>query len=375
MSYHTHILCAGVCLAATAAQGARDDAPSANIPPKSRTVVLDGRLSPQEWDDAAVVHIVGADGSVAVISTCRLKYDEQALWVGWFCRERAEGYPRAHPRGTTDDLTQDDAVQVVVGVADEHEIVREVLNMGGYRGAMGTEAARADHYYQLTANAVNAQSRTYNESLLRRPLFESCTAVVEGGWAVEMRIPWSSCGLDRVEGRTIYANLFRYRPPGRSAWHRPHFGGYVPMQFGRITLLSRDGADQRTAEPAPIRLPAQSPAQPDGASISGKISFHPLSGAVVATVRNRGRIEGAVATLEVEDLGQKRHVLSGQPEQRIIFEIEPGSQPARQALLRILDRDGELAYQTKRRLRAVTAPPWLGTDAGIEYVDGKIPRP
>ena len=376
LSHQTYILWASVCLIATVAQSTRGDAPSANVPPRSRAVVLDGRLSPQEWDDAAVVHIVAADdrtgpASGPVITTCRLKYDEQALWVGWLCRERVDGYPRAYPREPMDDLTQDDAVQVVLGVADEHEIVREVLNMGGYRGAMGTEAARADHYYQFTTSAVNAQSRTYNESLLRRPVFESRTAVVEGGWSAEMRIPWSSCGLDRIVGRTVYANLFRFRPPGRSAWHLPGFGGYRPMPFGQVTFLPRDRADQRTVEREPTPTPRQDASQLTEAAIS----YHPLSGAVVATIRHDGRSEGAVATLEVEGLGRKKRVLSRQPQQRMIFEIEPGSQPARQASLRIVSRGGELLYQTQRGLQAVTAPPWLGTDAGIEYLDREIPRP
>ncbi len=274
-----------------------------------------------------------------------------------------------------DDLTQDDAVQVVLGVADEHEIVREVLNMGGYRGAAGTEAARADHYYQFTTNAVNARARTYNESLLERPLFESRTAVVEGGWSVEMRIPWSSLGLERVVGRTLYANLFRFRPPGRSAWHRPNFGGYVPMQFGQITLLPREQDGQRTVEPEPAGPVRERAPRPSDAPVSGRIGYYPLSGAVVATIRNGDRIEGAEATLEVAGQGLRKRVLRAQVDQRIVLEMEPGSQPARQAVLRIVDRHGQEIFKTERGLEAVAAPPWLGTGAGIEYLDRKIPRP
>ncbi len=372
--------CASVFLIVAAARVAAGEPPVASIPPLSRAVLLDGRLSPREWDDAAVVHFAGVDdhsesAAAPVLTTCYLKYDEQALLVGWSCRERADGYPRAYPRRPTDDLTQDDTVQVVLGIADEHEIVREVLNMGGYRGAMGTEAARADHYYQFTTNAVNAQSRTYNESLLQRPLFESRTAVGEGGWSVEMRIPWKSCGLDRVVGRTIYANLFRFRPPGRSAWHLPGFGGYVPMPFGQVAFLPRDRADQRTVEARPGGTSRKSARQPAEVSVSGRISYHPLSGAIVATIRNDGRTRGAAATLEVEGLGRKKKELNGELQPRIILEIKPGSQPARRASLRIVTHDGQELFRTERRLAAVTAPPWLGTRAGIEYLDRKVPRP
>ncbi len=82
---------AGVCLLAAVAPGAP---PSASIPPLSRAVVLDGRLGGEEWRDAAVVRFLATDDPAEsesavpgpVATTCHLKYDDRALWVGWSCR-------------------------------------------------------------------------------------------------------------------------------------------------------------------------------------------------------------------------------------------------------------------------------------------------
>lgn len=109
----------GVLMMADTLLGAAPDSPSASIPPLSRFVVLDGRLGGKEWHDAAVIPFTAVDDHAElvpddpvpgpVITTCRLKYDEEALWVGWFCREQVDGYPQAYPRGPMDDPTQDDA--------------------------------------------------------------------------------------------------------------------------------------------------------------------------------------------------------------------------------------------------------------------------
>ncbi|NOY80234.1 MAG: hypothetical protein GXP31_04425, partial [Kiritimatiellaeota bacterium] len=132
---------------------------------------------------------------------------------------------------------------------------------------------------------------------------------------------------------------------------------------------------ERTVEPEPAAPVREAPPRSSEAPVSGRIGYYPLSGAVVATIHGSDRLEGAEATLEVEALGQRKRVLRGQLEQRIVFEMEPGSQPARRAALRIVDRHGQEIFKTERRLEAVAAPPWLGTGAGLEYLDRKIPRP
>ena len=360
--------------------------PKIMVPQLTVPVVLDGKLDPQEWEDATQLKVHGwlnimkandhkstKDISEFPGTDLRIKYDDKAIWIGAFCHENQVGYPQAFNRDTMDELSLDDALQVVLGVRDRHEVVREVQNMGGYVGASGTESARADHYYQFTVNAAGSKSRTYNETPLAEPKFEGFTTKTKDGWSVEMRIPWDSFATGGFQEEGVYINLFRFRPPVMMGWYLSNFGGYYPMPLGKIVLLKADQAGEKTLErQSKVKSQKKSVANPQ---TTGKISYHPLSGAIVATIKQDTPQEGLTAYFDVEGLESKTVALTTQTKQIIVLDVMPGDQPQRNATLVVRDKSQNEMVRIQRLLAKVVAPNWLGTQVGMDYVDKKICQP
>jgi hypothetical protein len=189
-----------------------------------------------------------------------------------------------------------------------------------------------------------------------------------------MRIPFASCGLKAQTGQTIYANLFRFRPPAATGWDLPAFGGYSPMPLGTFTLLPAESADKRTREVLPSSA-ASSPKVAASRTWSGKIGYYPLSGAITAEIHSGPHGQSVQGIFTVSGLGEKKLALGHDGRQLIVFDIPKGDQPVRQAELKIVDAGGKPLFESRRQLSAVKAPAWVGTKAGIAYVDQKIPRP
>mgnify|MGYP003759772369 FL=1 len=127
----------GMCLLLLA-QVCFGDAPAVNVPFAHKVPRLDGRLGDPAWEGAAVIRNLYKRGNrdqLPEATEFRLLHDGESLWVGVRCSETEPGYPEAHPRNPTDDLSLDDSVQVILGTADRNDVSREVLNMGGYENA------------------------------------------------------------------------------------------------------------------------------------------------------------------------------------------------------------------------------------------------
>ena len=378
------ILCAAIRALASSDTAEISAERCANIPQARQPIVLDGALSQEEWADAAVLcrfESVPQEDSHAKPSqpwngpetSVRMKHDGTNLWIGIHCAESEAGYPQAYRRPPNGNLDQDDAVQIVLATPTSRLAPRGVLNMGGYEGALDTPTVAASDYYSFTVNAVGVAVRAWNEMPLRTPLFDSAAARDAAGWSVEYRIPLASFGARQtdVEARFFF-NAFRFRPPLLIGWHLPGFGGYIPMPFGQIRLLSEARFNERTQEVARKR-PA---AEPLGFSAS--IGYYPLSGSVVGVIDGLTSLSVDRAVLRVTGLPeQSLDLSSSNPDGKrrlLIAPLIPGTQPARSAELTLYA--GTNAVRTTRRdLSAVTAPEWLGTDAGAAYIRDKIPFP
>ena len=347
--------------------------PIVRVPASSVDVSLDGRLGPDEWDDSAVVRncwLPGNEQQMPAATTFRLKYAADCLLVAAACAETASGYPKAFRRPPTDLLTDDDAVQVVLGLADEHVVARDILRMGGYANALDQPVAAADHYYQFTVNAAGATSRTYNEGILERPLFRAATQRQAGGWSVEMRIPFASVGLSEPAGRIILANLFRFRPPDMAAWHLPAFGGYAPMPFGKLEFLLQGQESLRTSEPEPV---PGVPTEPAATEPSLTLEWYPLARRLVATAGTAGG--GEILVVRMPGLQERRVPVQSLPARRLLVEVPRALRLPVTAEAMLTDADDVELARATAELVAVPEPGWLHTDAGMDYVRERIPAP
>ena len=163
-----------------------------------------------------------------------LKYDDTNLYALFICTETEKGYPEAYKRSTVSNLMLDDAVQIMLGTSFDDSVIQH-LNMGGYEGAFG-EVANADFYYQYTVNAENAKARTFNETALANPMFDSLVKKDKGRWLVAMKIPFASFGVNKPSGRTVFFNAFRSRPPELQGFYNLGFGAYTAIPFTKITF-------------------------------------------------------------------------------------------------------------------------------------------
>ncbi len=363
----------GMCLLLLA-QVCFGDAPAVNVPFAHKVPRLDGRLGDPAWEGAAVIRNLYKRGNrdqLPEATEFRLLHDGESLWVGVRCSETEPGYPEAHPRNPTDDLSLDDSVQVILGTADRNDVSREVLNMGGYENALEQPVSAADHYYQFTVNSAGARARTYNESALERPLFEAKVARLRGAWTVQMRIPLASAGIEGVEGLPIFANFFRFRPPDMAAWHLPSFGGYAPMPFGTLKLLAEGEGDQRTVqEAAAPKVSAPAPAR-----AQAKIAWYPLSRRVAADITAGSQDAGASAFLRVPGVGEKRARVDAGSTGRLILDVPEAVSLPCTAEASLTNANGSVLASASRELGPVDEPEWFGTDAGIDFVDARIPMP
>ncbi len=363
--------------------------PWANIPEQSKKVVIDGKISPGEWDDAAVIKRIYYKKQRVPASPATdfyVKYGKDALYVAAVCHEPDLKYPEAYKRKWNDLLFRnDDAVQVVIGLKDKNVAVGEKINMGGYDGAMDGKSAKADFYYCYTVNAAGNKQRTFNETNLENSMFNSAVKVNRGkNWVAEIEIPYKSCGLKNPSGKIILANLFRFRPPVMTGWYYPNFGGYSAMPFGVWKLLASNNQKSKTVE-----SPAAKPS-PSAKKCYASVQYSPLCGVIagkaVVSGNGWGKLYGILNISGMPVIKQELKLVASinhdsvpeyhKPrETAVLCKISPGDQPARKVSFEIVDSKEKVLSKASGSYKSVKAPEWLGTENGKEYVDKKFPAP
>ncbi len=352
--------------------------PEIGIPYVEKAIKIDGRFDERDWAKAATLtrlNELGDKKPATPATSFRLQYNESALYILVQIQETPDHVNRAKEHGPMVELSNEDAVQVVLGSADAFITKREVLNMGGYEGAMDSEVTAADNYYQFTVNAAGSKARTYNETPVDRPLFESAVRRVESGWEVEMAIPFASWGLNSPVGRTAFANFFRFRPPAMMAWSLPSFGGYSAMPMGRIKFLKKEDADQATRQVVEAPAEAADVSENLPKRLEGTLGYYPLSGEVVASLKVPKDIKDAECVIQSNGENLGSWPLTDAPDQIFRASIQKGTQPERKLSLRIVGHDGSVMLERKNKFAAVTAPEWFGSDAGSAYLDKRVPTP
>ena len=127
---HILTIAAMTMLAANAA------VPHVSIPFTDNPPSLNDGVEQKPWQNAAIVRRIFPKGSSAIPqqqTEFRLCYDHDNLYVMARCFETQVGYPEAFSMpGEEMMANNDDAVQVVLGVANPKLKTREIINMGGY---------------------------------------------------------------------------------------------------------------------------------------------------------------------------------------------------------------------------------------------------
>ena len=220
---------AGLVAAPAAAQAGVEDPPAADIR-------IDGRLTEPAWEDARRIteFVQGepVEGAAPDEPTeVRVLFAEDAIYVGARMEES---------RAIARQLVRRDAI----GQADYFQVSFDP-NMD----------RRTGYEFRVSAAGVQRDAYLFEDNQTDASwdaVWESEAAVAEGGWSVELRIPWSQLRYEPGEGAQTWGiNFVRWRVAagertyhalvprnqhGRVSFFRPMRGIHVPSSGRRIEL-------------------------------------------------------------------------------------------------------------------------------------------
>lgn len=187
------------------------------LPSGQPAPVIDGRLRPDEWKNAAVAEafrITGSRALAAQPTTIRLLYDATCLYLSFEC-----GDDKAKDL-SADKFTKDDS-----GVFDK-DVVEVFFNSG----------KDPERYYHLAVNPANNQWDGIAGSFAPNLKWQSGVTRGDRQWNVEIATPFASLTLDAPAGKRWRANSAREtaeRPEREfSAWNSVRSGFLEPGSFG-----------------------------------------------------------------------------------------------------------------------------------------------
>ena len=261
-----------------------------------------------DWVGAAVLRSFSNRSTASVGipegTAFHLMHDGENLWLAAVCTEADFASARAFKRGSEDDLTLDEAVQVVIGLEGK---VSGNLTMGGYEGGFSS-LGKCEHLYEMTVNLAGASSRRYDETPLAAPRFEHRLLRSNDYWAALLKIPFASVGVIWKEGASLYFNAFRFYRGERYGWHLPNFGGYNNLPMGRAVLLDTPRNDDATVENVPASIANKDSASRVPFVSKGQLAmeYYPASGEVAAEVPADAMDEMLVLTANGKSVSARR---------------------------------------------------------------------
>ncbi len=320
-----------------------------------------------DWAGAAVVRTFsGLNGkkTIPAPTSFYLFHDGENLWLAACCAEDDFSEAYAFERSFDDDLSVDEAVQVVMGMDDK---VAAKLTMGGYEGAF-SELGKCAHTYEMTVNLAGSTSRRYDETPLRDSKFDCALFDMGDGWAAVFCIPFSSVGYDRERTSVAYFNLFRFYRGERYGWHLPSFGGYNQLPMAKAEFLDFDRNDEATAEDFPEYSAASSTSGPLPTPVLGRLDleYYPAAAEVAAEFPS-GR-KGADIVLTVNGASVHAEGSSHWPSRLKL----PADFPAGTPITASLACNGEVMLN---KTFTAKAPASWRTDVALEYLDDRVPYP
>jgi hypothetical protein len=204
--------------------------PLVTVPRCTKAPVMDGVLSPGEWDQAAGPGLFsGLGGSVAPVQPeVHVTYDQANVYVGARLPLPAGLKPKATATERDGAVWDDDAFEMF-------------LDPTGQRGS----------YYQLVANARGTQWDSIKQNGAWNANWTVRTGVGEGFWCVEFAIPFAALGAKApADGQSWAANFAwdcQTPSPAITSWSPLRQGLHDPASFGTIIFRPQAPAVAITA--------------------------------------------------------------------------------------------------------------------------------
>jgi hypothetical protein len=190
----------------------------------ARPAAIDGRLDDDCWRRADVASgfvLLEGRGRATQHTECMTAYDAENLYVAFTCHESNPRFIRAHCTTRDGVVWRDDCVEVFLDTRHDHRT-----------------------YFHLIVNQLGTQFDEIGPVYPRPESWDGAWRVAtqefEGGWNVEMAIPFRALGLPTPPPGTLWGfnvNRQEYRLLERSSWAATVHSFHEPAHFGHLLFV------------------------------------------------------------------------------------------------------------------------------------------
>ncbi len=209
----------------------------------TKAPIIDGKIGPDEWKDAAAVSGFLENDSISTSSPnsiAFITYDNENIYVAIRMPENKTGRPTGFVRQHDDKVQDDDCVRVYLAPEDLTKAKEATASFGGYAGSFDNWYTDIKAYYEFAINCKGSMAEAKNDVTTWDAPWKAKVSISKGYWTAEYAIPFASVGASACPINTLWGfNIFRNRPDGRSGWVNNAYGGYTPLPVGAI-LFTQD---------------------------------------------------------------------------------------------------------------------------------------
>jgi hypothetical protein len=201
--------------------------PEMTIARAAGAIEVDGRFDDPGWQGAAMAgnfaeHNPGDQTKPEVDTEVKIAYDDENLYVAWFCYDRPEEVRASFCE--RDDIFADDYVIICIDPFGDATLAYEIAaNPYGIPG-------------DLLFSSSNGEDISYDM------IFESSGRITDDGWVVEMAIPFSGMRFPGDDEQVWRVDFWRNRP--RESRYQYSWAAYDrdedcwPCQWGTVRGIS-----------------------------------------------------------------------------------------------------------------------------------------
>ena len=151
---------------------------------------VDGRLDDAVWqqnDPAHEFRLLGKIGQSAQDTQAWAAWDDEALYIAYRCPESEKEQPTLQ----TEKIWNRDAVDTAINPSGDRAVFAQIM--------VDAAGESEQFWHGLDGETVQWQ-------------YEHAVGEYDGGWTVELAVPWSEMGVEPSSGMEMTGNWVRYRP-------------------------------------------------------------------------------------------------------------------------------------------------------------------